>query len=87
LEKIEHDAILKQLNTIIGTNPDIAMESVEILVKSASAERIQQIIASLSEQLELLNKEKKNKEMEDAEKSTETVSPGPETNETNDTVV
>ncbi len=55
LARIEHDAILKQLNTIIETNPDIAMESVGILVKTASAERIRQMISSLTEQLNLMS--------------------------------
>jgi acetyl-CoA carboxylase/biotin carboxylase 1 len=54
LAQIKHDAILKQLQEIIETNPDIALESVGNLVKVASAERIKQVISTLNNQLELL---------------------------------
>lgn len=57
LNQIKHDAILKQLQMIIETNPDIALESVGNLVKVASAERIKQVITTLNDQLEKLAKE------------------------------
>lgn len=51
LATIKHDAILKQLQEIIETNPDIALESVGNLVKVASVDRINQVIVLLQEQL------------------------------------
>lgn len=59
LATIKHDAILKQLQDIIETNPDIALESVGNLVKVASADRIKQVIATLNEQLDILAKQPK----------------------------
>ena len=66
LDRIKHDAILKQLQMIIETNPDIALESVGNLVKVASAERIKQVITTLNEQLEKLAKQESKAEDKEA---------------------
>ena len=52
--KIKHDAVLKQLQEIVETNPDIGLECLGKLVKVASVDRIKQVIATLNEQLDLL---------------------------------
>lgn len=62
LAEIKHDAILKQLQDIIETNPDIALESVGNLVKVASIDRIKQVIATLNEQLNILAEQSKEAE-------------------------
>lgn len=62
LAEIKHDAILKQLQDIIETNPDIALESVGNLVKVASIDRIKQVIATLNEQLNILAEQPKEAE-------------------------
>jgi len=93
LARIEHDAILKQLNSIIETNPNIAMESVGTLVKTASAERIKQMISSLTEQLELMTTakadgptERKNKELSEIEQLPESKLDAIANNDTNDII-
>ena len=49
---IKHDTILAQITSIIDTHPDIALESVEHLVKTASQKRIRQLVDLLNAKLE-----------------------------------